>query len=50
LWPTLLGLALALLVIEWLVGMGGLARPRAENERVRARPGLGGPNAGTNTR
>ena len=50
LWPVLLALALLVLVAEWVVGMGGLARPRAERERVRARPGLGGPNAGTNLR
>ncbi len=54
-WPILLGLALAFLVIEWIVGLALLARPRVQNERVRdervrARPGLGGPNAGTNTR
>jgi Ca-activated chloride channel family protein len=50
LWPVLLGLALAILVVEWIVGIGGLARPRAENGRVRARPGMGGPNAGTTIR
>jgi hypothetical protein len=50
LWPILLGLAVALLAIEWVVGLGILARPRAEGGRVRARSGLGGPSAGTNRR
>ena len=50
LWPVLLGLALVFLAIEWVVGLGGLARPRTERGRVRARPGLGGPSAGVNRR
>lgn len=45
LWPILLALALGLLLIEWLVGLVGLARPRRDTERVRARPGVRGPSA-----
>lgn len=50
LWPIFLGLALALLTIEWIVGLGGLAGPRAEDRRVRARPNLGGPGVRTRMR
>ncbi len=50
LWPILLALAGLLLLIEWLVGLGGLTPPRRATERVRVRPGLFGPGGGTQGR
>jgi hypothetical protein len=47
LWPILLTLAALLLLIEWVTGLGGLTPPRPEADRVRARPGLFGPDGGT---
>lgn len=47
LWPILLALGGLLLLIEWIVGLGGLRPARREAERVRARPGLFGPGGGT---
>ena len=50
LWPILLALAGLLLLIEWVTGLGGLTPPRRETERVRVRPGLVGPDGGTQGR
>ncbi len=50
LWPILLALASLLLLIEWVTGLGSLTPPRRETERVRARPGLVGPDGGTQAR
>jgi hypothetical protein len=46
LWPILLAIGGLLLLIEWIVGLGGLRPARRETERVRARPGLFGPDGG----
>lgn len=47
LWPVLLAFALVVLLMEWFVGLGGLTQLRHDSERVRARPGLRGPSAGS---
>ncbi len=50
LWPVLLALVLALLLLEWVVGLLGPGAPRGLPARVRPRAGLTGPARGTRGR